>query len=374
MIRKTENPAGRGPLKEASRGQAAAENPARDRIGRMRRPSILNPGAGKAGGAPEASRAEKNLEALGNLLKTKREINGLTRRDIVVKIKIPLDQLEAIEEGRLSSLPPVFAKGFLRAYANELGLDAESMLDDYRKMTGGFKNEPASREPLAPRYVESSVGSVGWRPGPRFIVFVVLLIAAMAAAFIWWPELRSTAGGWLPGGGSPAVETPAGGGSATQDGSTGGIDGTQSAGAEDGSSTIGGFIGQPPADGDTGRASDIGSLESGGAGTAGSAKPLPVLTTPTSLTLTSTKDQAWAEVTVDGGSPEYFWFARAGQSAKVIATESIIVSSGAAKDLLVLWDGQEELGPLSATTATTVKVRFPDHYLEFLNRSRGVQP
>lgn len=365
MIKKIDNPPARGPLTEGPREQTAPVIP--ERANRMRRPAILS--QGKAGGAPEPAGAEKSLEALGNLLKTKREINGLTRRDIVVKIKIPLDQLEAIEEGRLSSLPPVFAKGFLRAYANELSLDAESILDDYRKMTGGFKNEPASREPLAPRYVETSVGSTGWRPGPRLVVFAFLFIAAVAAAFVWWPELRSTVGGWLPGGDSPATEMAEGHPPDQNDSGSGDLQtaavnndsstGTQGAAAP----TVGGTISLPPPGNSTDQASEVGSLgpEAGDEPTASLVKPLPVLTTPTSLTLTSTKDQAWAEVTVDGKAPEFFWFARAGESAKVIATESIVVASGTAKDLLVLWDGQDELGPLSATTATTVRVRFPKY-------------
>lgn len=324
----------------------------------MRRPAALSPASAKTGGAADLSRAEKSLEALGHLLKTKREINGLTRRDIVVKIKIPLDQLEAIEEGRLSSLPPVFAKGFLRAYANELGLDAESMLDDYRRMTGGFKNEPASREPLAPRYVETSVGSVGWRPGPRLLVIAGLIIAAVIAAFWLWPELRTTVAGFLPGGDTPAVEDPMEPTTTptSVDSPTGG--GENLTAAADGSTpTIGGSLVQPPS-----------GTDQGGAGITSPPlppaddpnRPLPILSTPTSLTLTSTREQAWAEVVVDGGSPQFFWFARAGESHKVIAAESIVVTSGTAQDLLVLWDGQDELGPLSQTT-TTVRVRFPKY-------------
>lgn len=343
MNKKIDNPAAKGPL---TAKEAAPDATSRDRGGRMRRPAVLGLGGAKTGDAAEASNSEKNLEALGHLLKTKREINGLTRRDVVVKIKIPLDQLEAIEEGRLSSLPPVFAKGFLRAYANELGLDAESILDDYRKMTGGFKNEPASREPLAPRYVETSVGSSGWRPGPRFLVLAALIIAAAAAAYIYMPELRSTVGGFMPGESGETGETadgPLGEPTAPDE-----VRPSFTAGEVD--NTISGRLGQPPVDGGP-----------GGGVTAAPPQALPVLSTPTSLTLTSTRDQAWAEVVVDGGAPQFFWFGRAGESAKVIAAESIVVTSGTAKDLLVLWDGQDELGPLSQTTANTVRVRFPKY-------------
>ena len=139
----------------------------------------------------EVTQENKSLENLGNMLKTHREINGMTRRDVVVKTKIPLEQLESIEEGRLSSLPPVFAKGFLRAYATELGLDAEALVEDYRQMTGGFKNEPASREPLAPKYIETSVGSnIG--PLLKFLLLLILIVAALGAAFWFSPAFRAT--------------------------------------------------------------------------------------------------------------------------------------------------------------------------------------
>ena len=352
MNRKIDNPPLKGSFREEGREQAASAIPARDRGGRMRRPAALSPGTAKTGTTGEASRSEKNLEALGHLLKTKREISGLTRRDVVVKIKIPLDQLEAIEDGRLSSLPPVFAKGFLRAYANELGLDAEAILDDYRKMTGGFKNEPASREPLAPRYVETSVGSVGWRPGPRLLVIGFLLIAAAAAAFWMWPELRSTVAGILPFSDADTGETP--GDSPNHPGNNDNLGTGPEAEADPGPSFITRDLRPAPTD-------DEPVMDQRSNTATDDPATLPILSTPTSLTLTSTKDQAWAEVTVDGGPPEFFWFSQAGESKKVIATESIVVASGTAKDLLVLWDGQEELGPLSKTMATTVRVRFPQY-------------
>lgn len=364
MTRKITIPPAKGLIQDNS----GDGNSARDGRDKMSGAAGLRPGAAnQAWGSGEISNQEKSLEDMGHLLKTKREINGLSRRDIVVKIKIPLDQLESIEDGRLSSLPPVFAKGFLRAYANELGLDAEALLDDYRKMTGGFKNEPASREPLAPRYVETSVGSSRWRPGPRLLVGFILVIAAVAAGWWLWPGAREFVSSWWPLGAAEEVAAQ-GSGSSEQGNSLIGDSGltegqnlVQLGGApETTAPMISGSLSQPASE--TFTPDDETSIEPGEASMPVETAPVTpaapaVLDTPTSLTLTSTKDKAWAEVMVDGRSPQYFWFASAGDSAKVIATESIIVTSGTANDLLVLWDGQEELGPLAQSK--TARVRFP---------------
>lgn len=315
---------------------------------------------------------EKSLEALGNLLKTKREISGLTRRDVVVKTKIPLDQLESIEDGRLSSLPPVFAKGFLRAYANELGLDAEAILEDYRQMTGGYKNEPASSEPLAQKYVESSVGSGGWKPGPRFLVFLILVAAAVAASFWLWPGLRASAVSVmpflanLPGFAAPAE--PAGG-PADSEPTTGpfaldlpgGYDDdpfpAETAAADNQESTnypvsdpsvvhtISGSLSSPPESAPAVAPSPSGQ----------DTIPLPPAMPGGLLVLTSQKDRVWLQVIIDGSQPQ-FYILNSGQKLTCQADDHIIVTAGQAGSVMVNWNG-EDLGPLGETPV--VERRFP---------------
>lgn len=301
----------------------------------MRRPGTARP-----------VRREKSLDGLGRLLKTKREIHGLTRRDVVVKIKIPLDQLEAIEEGRLSSLPPVFAKGFLRAYANELGLDAEAVLEDYRQLTGGFKNEPASRDPLAPRYVETSVGKTGGKS--RFIksaAIIILVLLIVGGLIIWLlPGLRSNLGSSLPA----LNQLP---GFAGQDdsnasyttlpaGDNNGADSSQASPANQGDES---FLEDPIAEtGLGGSLSDRGTLASAQAGGI--------------LTLSSKADRVWVQIQVDGQPLQFFWM-KNGQQASWPAKQSITVTSGQANALSANWNGQilDEL-----SSEPVAKVTFPN--------------
>lgn len=305
------------------------------------------PRAGSSAPPDDMNRREKSLVGLGNLLKTKREIHGLTRRDVVVKIKIPLDQLEAIEDGRLSSLPPVFAKGFLRAYANELGLDAETILEDYRQMTGGFKNEPASREPLSARYVESSVGEAqGGSLKALLIALGVLLLLALL--LIFWPGLRYTLGSVVPlldrvpGFTAPVVSSPSdpkpvdpNGGLMIQD------------------PVYPDPVKPPPEDNPF--ISDPLNKSGDGSVTRPLNVPPPAVPQGGTLVLTSREDKVWVEAVVDEGSREYLLL-NAGQAVTMQPTRQVTVTTGQANALNVTWNGQD-LGPLSNKTVD--EVTFP---------------
>ncbi|MBU2547258.1 MAG: helix-turn-helix domain-containing protein [Proteobacteria bacterium] len=77
--------------------------------------------------------SERPLEALGRRFTEAREKRGRSLREIADKTRIQLGTLEAIESGDHSALPaPVFVKGFLRAYALQLGLDPNEIILEYR--------------------------------------------------------------------------------------------------------------------------------------------------------------------------------------------------------------------------------------------------
>ncbi|MDR2050461.1 MAG: DUF4115 domain-containing protein [Deltaproteobacteria bacterium] len=63
------------------------------------------------------------LMDLGTRLREKRESLGLEREDIAVKIKVSAKTLYALEEALVDSLPqPIFARGFIQAYAEAVGI------------------------------------------------------------------------------------------------------------------------------------------------------------------------------------------------------------------------------------------------------------
>ena len=67
------------------------------------------------------------------LLRESREHNGETINDIAEVLRIRQPYLEAIEDGRFTDLPgQTYAIGFMRAYAEYLGLDSEEMVRRYK--------------------------------------------------------------------------------------------------------------------------------------------------------------------------------------------------------------------------------------------------
>ncbi len=74
---------------------------------------------------------------LGAYLKEEREKQGFSLEDIQQKTKISISSLEAIEGGRVNELPhPVYTKGFIKNYAQCLGLNAEEVADTFAQKAG----------------------------------------------------------------------------------------------------------------------------------------------------------------------------------------------------------------------------------------------
>ena len=71
---------------------------------------------------------------VGEILQTARERKGVDLARAERETKIRARHLMALEAGDLADLPaPVYAKGFLRNYSTYLGLDADEMVDRWRK-------------------------------------------------------------------------------------------------------------------------------------------------------------------------------------------------------------------------------------------------
>ncbi len=70
----------------------------------------------------------------GQILKEIRTSKGIALETIHNATKIPLDALKAIEEGyRVRTLSPFYMKGFIKMYAEYLGVDVGEILEDYHK-------------------------------------------------------------------------------------------------------------------------------------------------------------------------------------------------------------------------------------------------
>lgn len=96
-------------------------------------------------------------EAVGQYLRDVRMRRGITARDVSNQIRIRPNQVEALEDGRVEDLPGVvYCIGYVRAYANLLGLDGEEAVRRFKEAGPihqttelGFpeKTKPESRLP-----------------------------------------------------------------------------------------------------------------------------------------------------------------------------------------------------------------------------------
>lgn len=77
---------------------------------------------------------------VGELLRETRLSYGGEIERIAATLRIRAAYLKAIEDGQYDRLPgPVYALGFVRAYANHLGLDAEEAVRRFKQETAGFE-------------------------------------------------------------------------------------------------------------------------------------------------------------------------------------------------------------------------------------------
>jgi len=75
------------------------------------------------------------MKRLGEFLRGERQARGISLQQIAADTRISMKMLQAIEEGDGEQLPaPVLIKGFLRAYAQRIGLDPEDVIVEYQDL------------------------------------------------------------------------------------------------------------------------------------------------------------------------------------------------------------------------------------------------
>ena len=69
---------------------------------------------------------------IGAALRDARENRGLSLAEVSARTKIRIEQLRALEDNAFERLPErIFVRGFIRAYAREVGLDPESVVSHF---------------------------------------------------------------------------------------------------------------------------------------------------------------------------------------------------------------------------------------------------
>ena len=128
-------------------------------------------------------------EGLGNALVEARNARGLTLRDIERDTRISTKYLKALEDGHLDVLPaPVYARAFMRTYAQYLGLDASQLV----QQLPGAKPEPELPPlPDVHREAGAPLVSASW-----MIAGVVVVLLLVVGVVMFWD--RGSGGGDSP--------------------------------------------------------------------------------------------------------------------------------------------------------------------------------
>lgn len=123
------------------------------------------------GAAPPSASAQ----AIGSLLRRRREQLGLDLDAVGEALRIKPVFLAALEEGRGEDLPgPAYAVGFIRAYSDYLGFDSDRVLERYKEAT-----EAPARPDL------SLPAPLGERSLPGGRILLVGLIVALCGYGTW---------------------------------------------------------------------------------------------------------------------------------------------------------------------------------------------
>jgi cytoskeletal protein RodZ len=86
------------------------------------------------------------MKDLGRVLRERREQLGISLDELQARTKIRKRYLMALEDGDWDLLPgSVYARGFVKTYAEALGLDGKQLLDEY------IDHQPSGTAPVEPR-------------------------------------------------------------------------------------------------------------------------------------------------------------------------------------------------------------------------------
>jgi cytoskeletal protein RodZ len=136
----------------------------------------------------------------GRSLREARVRRRVELAEVAAETRIRARYLRALEDERFELLPgSVYAKGFLRAYADYLGLESQLFVDEYNARFS------AEEIPPAPPQLELRP-----RPLRSYGIAATVLLFALAGALLAWQLSRSSARpARSPGASAAAAQTPA---------------------------------------------------------------------------------------------------------------------------------------------------------------------
>ena len=144
-----------------------------------------------------------DIASIGERLRLAREAKGMSLDDVAGRTRIPIRHLQNIESEEWDALPAVtYAIGFVRNYANVVGLDGAAIAGELRDRIGG----PRRRAPAADYYEPADPARV---PPRSMVVIVLVLGALLVAGYLLWRGTLDDESATVPVLEVPAARGPA---------------------------------------------------------------------------------------------------------------------------------------------------------------------
>jgi cytoskeletal protein RodZ len=121
---------------------------------------------------------------IGERLRQAREAKGMSLDDVANQTRIPIRHLQHIEREEWDALPAItYCIGFVRSYANTIGLDGAEIGRELRDRLGGVR----ARAPAAEYYQPADASRVP--PRSVAIIAIIIIIVAVAVYMVWRSSL-----------------------------------------------------------------------------------------------------------------------------------------------------------------------------------------
>lgn len=133
------------------------------------------------------------LANIGQKLQSAREAQGLSLTQVYERTKIPINHLQSIEVGNAEDLPEtVYVSGFIKRYAECIGLDGQILSDEYRRHLEEHrgkkkgKSQPATPIYASADYVSKSAKGKMSTPMHKLWLFNGLIIVGVLGTITWF--------------------------------------------------------------------------------------------------------------------------------------------------------------------------------------------
>lgn len=143
----------------------------------------------------EQNQSDK-LSEIGAYLRQAREERLLTLDQVAAKTLIQARLLNAIEHGKLHQLPePVYIRGFIKRYADALGLSGAEVANTFPTSSGLRATQPSWKSSPAAQL----------RPIHLYLVYILLIVAAVSGL----SYLMSRSASWVSAETNNVIQAPA---------------------------------------------------------------------------------------------------------------------------------------------------------------------